>query len=327
MPLAAQPALTSHQTGMTGTMRGLDVVSKKVVWISGTNGEFSLTRDGGKTWSHDTVPGAGSLDFRDVKGFSADEALLMSAGPGKASAIYRTENGGKSWALVYQNTDGKAFFDGMDFFENVHGLVIGDPVDEKPYLLETLDGGRTWMRKKPERIPDLVTGEYAFAASGTSLNATPGGLCYLATGGSVARIFRSADYGRTWVVDPLSLLQGDPAAGAFSVAHGPGKSVAVAGGNYQKMTITGSNIAISQDDGLNWTNPAGAASVPFMECIHWIEKKSLIACGPTGVWMSTDAGLNWKELSKDGFHALDVFPDFKMIWLVGGKGQVVSMII
>lgn len=322
LPLTGQSALTLQKTGMTGSMRGLDVVSKKVIWISGTKGEFSVTHNGGKTWLHDTVPGCRSMDFRDVQGFSADEALLMAAGPGKASAIYRTENGGKSWALTYQNTDENAFFDGMDFFDDQHGLLIGDPVDSKPYILETRDGGRNWLKLKPEKIPDLVPGEYAFAASGTSLDAGPGGSCYLATGGASARVFRSTDRGRTWEVSSLPFLQGDPAAGAFSVACGPGNRVAAAGGNYQKMTLTGSNIGISMDGGITWTVPAGAAQVPFMECIRWMDSTTLVACGPPGVWTSSDSGMSWKEISNEGFHAVDVVPGKMVIWLAGDKGKV-----
>jgi photosystem II stability/assembly factor-like uncharacterized protein len=300
-------------------MRGLDVVSKHVIWVSGTHGEFSVTTNGGKTWFHNTVSGADSLDFRDVQGFSADVALLMSAGPGKGSVIYRTEDGGKSWALVYQNSDPKAFFDGMDFFDKDHGLLIGDPVDKKPYLLETFDGGRSWARKEPMSIPDLVDGEYAFAASGTSLDAHPEGPCYVATGGSVSRVFCSPDYGRNWMVVELPFLKGDPAAGAFSVQRGPGTLVAAAGGNYQKMNISGSNIALSSDGGNTWSSPAGAANVPFMECIRWINAKTLIACGPPGVWLSVDAGKNWKEISKEGFHAMDVVEGKKEVWLGGKK--------
>jgi photosystem II stability/assembly factor-like uncharacterized protein len=296
-----------------------------VIWVSGTNGEFSVTRDGGKTWFHDTIPGGRALDFRDVHGCSADVALLMSAGAGNASSIFRTENGGKSWNLVCQNTDPKAFFDGMDFFEKYHGLLIGDPVDKKPYLLETFDGGKTWSRKSPEIIPNQFEGESSFAASGTSINTSPKGFCYIATGGAVSRIFYSGDYGRNWNVVSLPFLQGDPAAGAFSVAQGPDAKVAAAGGNYQKMTLTGSNIALSDDHAKTWRVPEGAAQVPFMECIRWIDIKTLVACGPPGVWISMDSGKNWKEISKEGFHAMDVVAGNKIVWLAGAKGKVVSI--
>jgi len=309
---------------MTGSLRGLDMVTNRVIWVSGTNGEFSNTRNGGYTWFHDTVPGAGKLDFRDVQGFSARVALLMSAGPGKGSAIYRTENGGRSWTLTYQNTDEKAFFDGMDFFDKNHGLLIGDPVDEKPYLLETKDGGRSWARLIPKSIPDLLPGEYAFAASGTSLDANPDGSCYLATGGSVARVFRSSDRGQNWEVATLPLLQGDPAAGAFSVARGPGKILAVAGGHYQKMTTTGANIALSADNGQTWTILPGSVQVPFMECIRWIDSNTLVSCGPPGVWMSKDTGKTWEQTSPIGYHTMEVSPNRGSVWLAGSKGNVVK---
>lgn len=322
--LSAQTGFEEQAAGMTGTIRGIDVVTNRVVWVSGSKGEFSVTHNGGKTWSHDTVPGCSSLDFRDVQGFSAEVALLMSAGPGQASAIYRTENGGKSWILAYRNTDEKAFFDGMDFFDQNHGLLIGDPVDEKPYFLETFDGGCTWHRLLPDRVPDLIPGEYAFAASGTSLDANSDGSCYIVTGGSAARVFRSADRGKSWEAVPLPFLQGDPAAGAFSIEYGPGKHLAAAGGHYQNMTITGANIALSQDNGQTWTLPAGAALVPFMECIRWIDSWTLVACGPPGIWMSTDSGKNWEEISKDGFHTMQVAPDQGTVWLAGNKGQVVK---
>jgi len=323
--LSAQSGFMDYPTGMTGSMRGLNVVSEKVIWISGTKGEFSVTRDGGKTWFHDTVPGGRTLDFRDVQGFSDDVALLMSAGPGKASVLYRTENGGKTWDMTCQNTDPKAFFDGMDFFDKNHGLLIGDPVDEKPYLMETRDAGKTWSRMTPAGIPDLIPGEYAFAASGTSLDACSDGSCYLVTGGSAARVFRSSDKGKTWEVTALPFLHGDPAAGAFSIAHGRGNSLAAAGGHYQKTDLSGSNIALSEDDGKTWAIPTGAGSVPFMECIRWVDSSTLIACGPPGVWLSADSGKNWKEISKDGFHTLDVVSGKGIVWLAGGKGRVVRL--
>jgi photosystem II stability/assembly factor-like uncharacterized protein len=324
LPIFAQSGFVEQESGMTGSIRGLDVVTSRIVWVSGTKGEFSVTRNGGYTWFHDTVPGCQKLDFRDVHGFSAKVALLMSAGPGKASAIYRTENGGKSWSLAYQNTDPAAFFDGMDFFDDNHGLLIGDPVDEKPYLLETKDGGKTWSRLNPDRIPNLIPGEYAFAASGTSLDACENGYCYLTTGGSVARVFRSTDRGKTWEVASLPVLQGDPAAGSFSVNQGPNSLVAVAGGNYQKMSTTGANVALSSDGGVTWSVPSGAVQVPFMECVRWIDADALVTCGPPGVWMSTDAGKSWEEMSVNGFHTMEVAPGHGTLWLAGDKGKVVK---
>jgi photosystem II stability/assembly factor-like uncharacterized protein len=316
--------LSGVKTGMTGTMRGLHAVSDKVIWISGTKGEFAVTRDAGKTWYQQAVPGAEKLDFRDVHGFSGDIALLMSIGPGSASKIFRTTDGGKSWNMTFENRDSLAFFDGMDFFDEKHGMIISDPADNKPYILETLDGGLTWNRLQPKTVPELVKGEYAFAASGTSLDARPGGECWLATGGTIARAFKTDDYGANWTAVKLPLLQGDAASGAFSIAKGPGKSVAACGGHYQQTKKSGSNIVISSDNGITWRVPAGASSVPFMECIRWIGRKTLVACGPPGVWISEDSGTTWKEISKEGFHTCDVVPGKKVVWLAGNQGNVAT---
>jgi len=322
--LSGYQTLTDVKTGMTGTMRGLHAISDKVIWVSGTKGEFAVTRDAGKTWFQQSVPGAEKLDFRDVHGFSADVALLMSIGPGSASRIFRTTDGGKSWTMTFENRDSLAFFDGMDFFNEKHGLIISDPADNKPYILETKDAGLTWKRIQPKTVPDLVKGEYAFAASGTSLDALPGGECWLATGGAVARAFKSDDYGANWTAVNLPVLQGDAASGAFSIDKGPDKSVAACGGHYRQTQKTGSNIAISADNGKTWSVPPGASFVPFMECIRWTGKKSLVACGPPGVWISKDSGITWKEISKEGFHTCDVVPGKKVIWLAGNRGNVAT---
>jgi hypothetical protein len=122
----------------------------------------------------------------------------------------------------------------------------------------------------------------------------------------------------------LPFLHGDPAAGAFSVARGSGKHIAAAGGNYQKMTLSGLNIALSDDNGQTWTVPPGADPVPFMECIRWINATALVACGPPGFWMSADTGRNWEEMSREGFHVLEVTPDKSTIWLAGNRGRVVK---
>src|SRR5207248_4351525 len=70
--LCGSSVVAQWQTQTIGTksdFRGLCVVSPKVVWVSGTQGTFGRTTDGGKTWSVGTVRGAEKLDFRDVEAF------------------------------------------------------------------------------------------------------------------------------------------------------------------------------------------------------------------------------------------------------------------
>src|SRR5258707_7776342 len=79
------------------SLRGVSTVSREVAWASGTHGTYLRTIDGGRTWAPEQVPDARALDFRAVATFSADEAFLLSAGPGEQSRIYHTTDGGKHW--------------------------------------------------------------------------------------------------------------------------------------------------------------------------------------------------------------------------------------
>src|SRR5580692_59494 len=95
--LWAQSALRMQISHTTESLRGVNAVSRQVSWASGTHGTYLRTIDGGVTWTPAQVPDAGALDFRAVVAFSADEAFLMSAGPGEQSRIYHTSNGGVRW--------------------------------------------------------------------------------------------------------------------------------------------------------------------------------------------------------------------------------------
>jgi photosystem II stability/assembly factor-like uncharacterized protein len=64
-----------------------------------------------------TVPGAEKLGFRDVEAFGPTTAYLLSVGPGDASRIYKTVDGGKSWAMQFNSTDPATFFDALAFWD------------------------------------------------------------------------------------------------------------------------------------------------------------------------------------------------------------------
>src|SRR5262249_4525544 len=142
-------SLTSAQwqiqaSGTKADLRGLCVVSPDIAWVSGTRGTYARTTDGGKSWSVGTVPGAEKLDFRDVEAFGDMTAYLLSAGPGDASRIYKTVNGGKSWALQFRSADPAAFLDAIAFWDEKNGVALGDPVRGRFQLLVTADGGASW---------------------------------------------------------------------------------------------------------------------------------------------------------------------------------------
>ena len=152
-------------------------------------------------WQNVSPPGAGALQFRDVEAFDAQRALVLSIGTGEDSRIYRTVNGGKSWTETFRNTDATAFYDCFAFNDHKHGLALSDPVDGKFRIAATSDGGKSWKVQSNAGMPAALTGEFAFAASGTCLVAGPGRTAWFASGGGDRpRVFRTVDGGKHWTV-------------------------------------------------------------------------------------------------------------------------------
>jgi photosystem II stability/assembly factor-like uncharacterized protein len=170
---AAQSTPRFHISHTTESLRGVSTVTRQIAWASGTHGTYLRTTDGGLTWYPAQVPDATNLDFRAVIAFSADEAFLMSAGPGDQSRIYHTIDAGQHWQLQFTNTNPKGFFDSMAFWDRTHGVVLGDPIPDesgklKFELLETEDG-QSWHQIPPAQLPEAVEGEGAFAASNSCI--------------------------------------------------------------------------------------------------------------------------------------------------------------
>ena len=92
-------------SGVTVRLRGVSAVSGQVAWASGERGTVLLTTDGGRSWQPRSIEGAAALDLRDIEAFDAHKAVAMSAGPGSASRIYRTVDGGATWSLRYTATE------------------------------------------------------------------------------------------------------------------------------------------------------------------------------------------------------------------------------
>jgi photosystem II stability/assembly factor-like uncharacterized protein len=173
----AQSTPKAQVSHTSESLRGVSVVSQKVAWASGTHGTYLRTNDAGANWVASSVPGAEALDFRAVVAFSADEAFLMSAGPGDQSRIYHTVDAGQHWSLQFTNTNPKGFFDSMVFWDRTHGLVLGDPIPDDTgklkFELMMADDGQNWRAIPPANLPPALEGEGAFAASNTCIAILP----------------------------------------------------------------------------------------------------------------------------------------------------------
>ena len=286
--------------------RGLHIVDENTVWASGTGGRVARTTDGGASWDVRVVPGAESLDFRDVHAFSADLAFILSIGEGGDSRIYRTSNGGEHWELSFKNEDPKAFFDHMSFWDEDRGFAFSDSYDGEFVLIQTSNGGASWERIDPALVPDARPGEAAFAASGTGVVTRPGGLGWFCTGASAidTRVIRTEDYGATWreAITPIPSTR--DTEGIYSMSFLDDHHGAIFGGDYTQTDAPLAPIAVTADGGDTWklvtpstlgVNVAGGAYVPGTPTL------TLVVVSGAGSEYSTDNGQTWHRIDDNDY--------------------------
>jgi photosystem II stability/assembly factor-like uncharacterized protein len=319
---AAEPAWQAQDSGVTVELRGLSVVDSKVAWASGAKGTVIRTVDG-EHWRAVPLQDA-TIDLRDIHAVDANTALAMGAGPGAASRIYRTIDGGASWQLMITNTDAKGFWDAMAFWDARHGVLFGDPVDGKFQVYLTSDGGATW-RASPAVGLEARAGEGAFAASGTCLSVAGTQDAWIVSGSAAeARAFHSKDGGLHWQAAVLPIAAGAASRGAFSAAFLNGRVGMAAGGDYREPKLALQNGARSVDGGATW-QAAPILPAGFMSVLATVPgaPSTLVAAGLAGSGYSVDAGLTWSELGSTPMNTVG-FASPTTGWAVGPKGLVMA---
>ena len=292
------------------------------LWVSGTEGRYALaTSEVGRPliaaevpWSQGQILNQDvgeALQFRDVEGASANQAVLLAAGEGPASRIYTTQDGGANWSLRWQGPSAAesgqspkpVFLDCMDFWDAGRGLVFGDTIDQHLYILSTEDGGQTWNRL--ESAPQARTSEGGFAASGDCLVTAEGGWAGIVTGaGPQPRLVFTQDYGRSWRWHDLPLPNGE-VGGAFALAVNPAAPATsawfVGGGDLGQMTGKQANVVVSRDQGVTWRE---LGLLPIEGPVYGLAAdyrqgagaERVVVVGPGGAAISTDGGQHFEQL-------------------------------
>ncbi len=340
---------TKQTIDTKASFRGLSVVSEKIIWASGTGGTVIRTIDGGKNWQVLKVPEADKLDFRDIEAFDENTAYILSIGDGENSRIYKTIDGGKTWKLQFKNTNPKAFFDALAFWDKNNGMAMSDPVNGAFLLIKTEDGENWNLDETPtvtndsddltddfERMGSLIEGgrvfefpfasegEAAFAASGTCLITQGENTIFIVSGGADARVFGSYNRGGTWGIANTSFVKGTAGSGIFSIAMYDSKRGVIVGGNYEKPNDITDNLAWTTDGGRTWNLSKGLNG--YRSGVAYIDKKTIIAVGSSGSDLSNDGGKTWKNLDKENYNAVQA-KGKKAIWAVGAGGLVSKFVM
>lgn len=320
-----------QRSGVDVRLRGISAVGGAVAWASGANGTVLRTLDGGRHWQRIAVPGADTLDFRDIEAFDAMTAVVLAIGPGEASRVYRTDDGGQHWQLALQNHDPRAFFDCM-VFDGQRGWMLGDPVDARFQIHASNDGGRSW-KLLPDG-PSAADGEAAFAASGTCIARAADALV-VGTGGARSVIHFRRDGAARWQQVASGIEGGRESAGVFSLARiaGSGDLIAV-GGDFRAETAPAGATRFAMGAGPGHRGdrrapePAAHAGVPANPLPATRGYRSGVACsedgtrclavGPSGVdaWR----GGGWEPVSTAGYDVIDLAGNVG--WASGEGGRI-----
>lgn len=319
---ATGATLVEQHTGTTQRLQAVSVVSEKVVWASGTGGTWVATKDGGIVWRNGVVPGADSLEFRDVHGVDAKTAYLLSAGPGVRSRIYKTTDGGVNWQIQFINRQPEAFYDCFAFWDPKSGIAFSDAVNGKFPAQYTDDGGQRW--EQLTTLPPATKGEGAFAASGTCVITLGKNAAWVATGaGEQARLLHTPDRGKSWSSVATPIAQGTPTSGHTSVAFRSERDGIAVGGDIGDANRESDNVVITADAGRSWIVGGratfsgaifGAVYVPGTP-------RTAVAVGPKGASFSTDDGRTWLALDSLNYWSAG-FASRTAGWLVGTDGRV-----
>jgi photosystem II stability/assembly factor-like uncharacterized protein len=301
------------------SFRGLSVVDDQVVWASGSKGHIGRSLDGGKHWQWKNPVDFGKRDFRDIEAFDSLRAVAICVGA--PAVVLLTSNGGKTWNEVYRNEDTLMFLDGIDFWNEQCGIIFGDPIDGHLFVMRSLDGGKSWIEISKEYTPQVVNGEAAFAASGTTIRSLPNGEVFIATGGTRSRIWHSTDLGWHWRAIETPIIQGESATGIFSFAVRDSMQIVIAGGDYTRDTLRTKNLFYTNDGGKTWHAPEKTTG-GYRSCVEFVGSKKLIATGTSGTDYSRDGGKTWNPISTTGFNVVRKAKKGNLVLICGTKGRL-----
>ena len=274
-------------------------LDKNKVWYGANNSKFGFYDLEKKTrFESHIIEDSSKLEFRSI---AKTEKHIYILSVGNPAFLYQISKDGQKTKLVYKENHEKVFYDSMQFWNDMEGIAIGDPIEGVFSLLKTIDGGKTWEKTPAKLLPKLVDGEAAFAASNTNI-VVNGDHTWIVSGGIKARVFYSKDKAKSWSVYNTPIVQGKQMTGIFTADFYDSKTGFISGGNYENLSQNFDNKAQTKDGGTTWELVAQNQGFGYASCVQYVPNsngKGLVTVGASGFFYSKDSGNSWEQLSSD----------------------------
>jgi len=275
------------------------LIDDSKIWYAGDKGRFGFydlktNKKTEKVIAKDTL----KIEFRSIAKTSKYIYALNVADP---ALLYQISKDGFKIKLVYQETNPKVFYDSMRFWNDKEGIAVGDPIADCLSIIVTKDGGATWAKMPNDKMPKVFDGEAHFAASNTNI-VSKGNETWIVSGGIKSRVFYSPNKGNSWKIYETPIVQGKQMTGIFTADFYDKKNGFVAGGNYEVLTQNFENKAITNDGGKTWKLIADNQGFGYASCVQYVpdsNAKGIVVVGASGLFYSSDGGLNWQQFSQD----------------------------
>lgn len=301
------------------------VIEGDKVWYAGNKGKIGSVLLSNKNVKYSGIIQRENLniEFRSIAKTSSDIFILSVANP---ALLYRINKKSKEIQLVYQEKHDKVFYDSMQFLNDKEGFAIGDPTEDCPSFIKTIDGGKTWEKVSCNNLPKFEDGEAFFAASNTNL-ILRNNTMFMVSGGKKSRVAVSDNKGEKWTIYETPIIQGGSMTGVFCADFYNNSIGIIAGGNYEKPLQNSQNKAITNDGGKTWKIVDNNKGFGYASCIQYIPNsggKEIVEIGANGIFYSSDFGENWVKLTDDKDLLTFRFVDEKTA-VATGKNRIVKL--
>jgi len=307
------------------SIRAIKPVSISKVWFAANNGRVGLIDDG--------IPKLATIKYEDslvnFRAISATKKAIFVLSIDNPGLLYRIGHNNKEATNVeevYIEKGEKVFYDAITFWDENDGIAMGDPTEDCLSIIITRDGGNTWKKITCDLLPKTEKGEAAFAASNSNIAVFKNHV-WIVTGGKKARVFYSGNRGESWEVFETPIIQGKSMTGIYSVDFIDDKTGFIFGGDWEDKDFNEGNKAITHDGGKTWDllsngkYPGYRSSVKF---VPGTKGSDLVAVGSSGISYSSDGGISWQELTKEGFYAIEFVND--TLAFASGRNKISRLI-